>query len=229
MSSSSTDIVRNVILTTLNGDKIEVEGTQIEIADTAKAYFDTPFDEDVHISPLSTSNMLLMVHIPFHTQIQTYVKIKKIMHTNTFVIYHRILDLQGRVYSQNMYLIRKIGKQAYEFMNSCKLVWLNEEEAEISPVMSSFYSLANYMACHLERDPNTTLRAFELAKEFITQRLEVDWNRTHLNQELLRMRLIRASPWLSPSLTHIDPKIPVFRHLPPSEDGSNVQSQCVIS
>jgi hypothetical protein len=228
MSSSSTDIVRNLILTTLNGDKIEVEGTQIEIADTAKAYFDTPFDEDVHISPLSTSNMLLMVHIPFHTQIQTYVKIKKIMHTNTFVIYHRILDLQGRVYSQNMYLIRKIGKQAYEFMNSCKLVWLNEEEAEISPVMSSFSSLANYMACHLERDPNTTLRAFELAKEFITQRLEVDWNRTHLNQELLRMRLIRASPWLAPSLTHIDPKIPVFRYLPPDEE-SNDASQCVIS
>lgn len=49
MSSSSADtgMVRKVILKSLIGDTIEVEG--IQIADAAKAYFDTPFDEDAFI------------------------------------------------------------------------------------------------------------------------------------------------------------------------------------
>lgn len=105
-----------------------------------------------------------MLHVPFHTQIQTYVTIKIVI--DTFSILHRVLDLQGRVYAENMYRIRKIDEN--------KFVWLNEKdsvdgyggvvrygEVELSPVMPSFATLVNYMARHLQRDPNVTPRAFE--------------------------------------------------------------------
>lgn len=187
MSSSSTDtgIVKKVILNTLVGDMIEVEGNQI--VDVAKAYFDTPFDEDVHF--LSTNNInnishILMIHVPFHTQIQTYVKIKQVKET-IYTIQHRVLDLQGRVYMENKYRIRQMDKE--------KFVWL-DKEIEMSPVMPSFSSLVHYMAHHLQPDPNATPRMVELEKEFMTQRLEVDWNRFHNMQTLLRIRFLVTLP-----------------------------------
>lgn len=244
-SSNESHSVDNVVLKTLMGDTIEVERNRI--ADTAKAYFDTPFDEDVYLLPLHPTHMM-MLHVPLDTQLQTYVTFT---HANTteniisYTIRHRLLDLQGRVYADNTYCM---GQQ----VEDDQFVWLNSENEEVhlSPAMPSVAALAGYMASHLHPDSNQyTRRAVEIEREFLAHRLSIEWNRWHIHQELQRMRLhankfpldvdtfyerMRQQPGFPPLLewsnaTNVpsleeEESLPVFRHLVSEEDLSAVNA-----
>lgn len=201
MSTVSSEGVNfnKVTLQTLIGDVMEVE--QYRMAEVGKAYFDTPFEEDIHFIPLDTPNQMMMVHIPFEAQ--TYIAIRQTDHSDhgfLFKVYYRVLDAEGRVYLENRYYIKKVVdidlncEHMYRHISNCILsdtdssfVWV-VDKVESSPRLPTFAALADFIAAQTwVSNPSLTSRAIALEQEFLTNRLKIEWNRLKVNYELEEM------------------------------------------
>ncbi len=184
-----------VLLKTLSGDLIQADTQRMEKA--AKEYFQTPYDEDIHYVSLpmvDETRMMLMMYVPFHTRVQTYIKIRSI-ESKTHEVMYRILDPTGRVYLEKCYRIKiiyspctNVGAIApWSPARNKVFVWVNPQNTELSPVMSTIDSLADYLAAQrsLSPEPEDTAYAIAAEREFLTTRLKVEWKRYMMHHEFM--------------------------------------------
>jgi hypothetical protein len=213
----------NVYLNTLSGDTFEV--TPDKFNEVAKTYFSPMFEDDVHFVQCDNDNYI-MVHTPLETQ--TYISIvqdpyqRKLKQINC-----RVLDLKGDKILYSVYTIYQIKNNDTENFKRIDDPRLSDES------YTSFRSLLDHIQEGLV--VRTTDRAYQYEKELLQHRLEVEWNRHQVHNELNEvishinhthllpktenlLKLFNVNSSVSKGLNTVIEMLPVYRHLGSKDD-----------
>ncbi len=189
----------NVYLNTLSGDTFEV--TPDKFNEVAKTYFSPMFEDDVHFIQRDNDNYI-MVHAPLETQ--TYINIvQDPFQRNLKQINCRVLDLKGAKILYSVYTI-------YQIKNNDTENFKRIDDPRLSDESYTFRSLLDHIQEGLA--VRTTNRAYQYEKELLQHRLEVEWNRHHVHNEL--NEVISRIKGLNSVIEKIsDEMLPVYRYL----------------